>query len=234
MLLESFVPVKWGSKDLSVVFLGVCAGFTACYIGVHSVLSNETIAFNLVHYAASLLQLALPLLWVTKKLKVPKEALGLTHGKLSWMLHILIGVSAATVYFLVFLGLARCCHLHPFLVYAKQKPYSPLQSILLPVSLGALPTTVLAPIAEEVMFRGFTYGYLRTKIGVAGGLVLQAVLFGLTHFNMNTSVYSALAIIVAGMLFGLLYEKTGSLYPSMICHGAINYFWIIGAATQKL
>lgn len=77
---------------------------------------------------------------------------------------------------------------------------------------------VVAPITEEVFFRGFLFAGLREKLGLVGGLLVSAGLFALVHFTPTAIV----PIFVLGVFLALLYEASDSLWPGIIMHGVIN------------
>lgn len=72
----------------------------------------------------------------------------------------------------------------------------------------------LGPIAEEVFFRGFAYPVFRRKMGVRNAIILVSSVFALLHMNL----VGFLPIMVLGVLLAYLYEKTGSLIPSIVVH----------------
>ena len=78
--------------------------------------------------------------------------------------------------------------------------------------------TVIAPIVEEVGFRGMLYGALRGKMGVWPSAAVSALVFALIHPAFPLQV---LPIMALGIVLALLREKTGSLVAPIICH-AIN------------
>lgn len=77
---------------------------------------------------------------------------------------------------------------------------------------------IVAPIAEEVFFRGFVFAGLYQHLGLRRALVLNAILFALVHVLPT----SWPPIFVLGVLFALLYERTGSIWPAVAVHGAMN------------
>lgn len=80
---------------------------------------------------------------------------------------------------------------------------------------------VVAPIAEEVFFRGFLYRILRSKLGLWSAVVVNGALFGAVHLTSGGPL--AVAIIAPlGMLLCLVYERSGSLYPSIALHALNN------------
>ncbi|MBL8734698.1 MAG: CPBP family intramembrane metalloprotease [Planctomycetes bacterium] len=76
---------------------------------------------------------------------------------------------------------------------------------------------VVAPVCEELFFRGYLFTAVR---GVASSRVAQlltAAAFGLVH-----GVDYALPIAGLGLCFGWLRERTGALLPSMLAHAVHN------------
>ena len=78
---------------------------------------------------------------------------------------------------------------------------------------------VLAPIAEELFFRGLLYDWFRQKAGVVWAVILSSVLFGFAHFDSMIVVASAL---VMGVIMAIAYEKTKSLWITIFMHIATN------------
>src|SRR3954447_17701102 len=70
----------------------------------------------------------------------------------------------------------------------------------------------IAPLAEEFFFRGFVYGVLREKIGIAWGALATGVVFGLVHVA-GSPIETVGVLIILGVLLCALYQQTGSLLP---------------------
>ncbi len=102
----------------------------------------------------------------------------------------------------------------------------PVQPDLLPFFGGGLSGLVVAlaiggvvaPISEEAFFRGYLFAGLRSRSGFRRALVLSALIFALGHVVPT----SWPPIFVLGLLFGALYQQTGSIWPGVVLHGAIN------------
>jgi membrane protease YdiL (CAAX protease family) len=77
---------------------------------------------------------------------------------------------------------------------------------------------VAAPVAEEVFFRGFLYKGLRHRWGVGWALVLSGLVFALVHIVPGVLP----PIFVMGVVFAYVFERSGSIWPCIILHGAIN------------
>lgn len=82
----------------------------------------------------------------------------------------------------------------------------------------ALVTILLAPIAEEILFRGILYAWIR-QIGFPRlALWGTAAIFAMVHFNLVTF----LPLLVLALMLALLYERTGNLLAPVAAHGMFN------------
>ena len=90
--------------------------------------------------------------------------------------------------------------------------------------LAGVMVIVVAPAAEEFFFRGFFYRALRSRLPVYSAAAIDGALFGLIHFDFSGT--DALLLVpplaILGFLFCLVYEKTGSLYPTIALHAVNN------------
>ena len=77
---------------------------------------------------------------------------------------------------------------------------------------------VVAPVSEEVFFRGYCFPLFRVTWGPKKGAILSALFFGAMHFDF----WRLLPLAVAGWILNLLYEKTGSLWVPIIAHSVWN------------
>ena len=87
--------------------------------------------------------------------------------------------------------------------------------------------TVIAPLGEELFFRGFFFGALRNWRGWVVAATLTGALFGLIHVG-SAPVGYLVPLAFFGFGLCLLYERTGSLYPSIALH-ALNNSIALGA-----
>ena len=83
--------------------------------------------------------------------------------------------------------------------------------------------TVLAPVSEELLFRGFIFRALRNWRGFAPAAVITGLIFGAVHIGSSPVGY-ALPLAAFGFGLCLLYQWTGSLYPCIALHAANNGF----------
>ncbi len=77
---------------------------------------------------------------------------------------------------------------------------------------------VIAPIWEEITFRGFLYPFLKAKTGKTAALILSSLLFAALHQHLP----SFIPLSFLGALLALLYERTGSLGYSILLHSFFN------------
>ena len=77
---------------------------------------------------------------------------------------------------------------------------------------------VAAPLCEEIIFRGFFFGMLRPRWGFIPAALLSSAVFALLHGTLSVFV----PIFVVGVCLAYVYERTGSLYLSILYHGLFN------------
>jgi Predicted metal-dependent membrane protease len=78
--------------------------------------------------------------------------------------------------------------------------------------------TILAPIAEEIFYRGMVYPLFRKYLGTAWGAIGAGLIFGLAHFDL----WRAIPLAIGGAILCYIYERTGSILVSMVAHGIWN------------
>jgi uncharacterized protein len=82
---------------------------------------------------------------------------------------------------------------------------------------------VIAPVAEELAFRGYLYGVIKRYFGAVPALVLSGILFALIHLNLP----SFFPLLVLASVFALAYELSGSLLVPMTMHALFNALSLI-------
>lgn len=92
-----------------------------------------------------------------------------------------------------------------------------------------LTLTVLAPIAEELLFRGFLFGKLRRYLNASLTILLTTILFAILHVIGITEErqiqlqWGAVSdIFVLAIALGILREKTGSVWAGILLHAIKN------------
>lgn len=84
--------------------------------------------------------------------------------------------------------------------------------------LFILGSVVLAPLFEEVFFRGQLLSNFRKRYSTAKSVWFTAILFSLFHVNPSQIVLA----LPAGLFFGWLVVRTGSVWSSVVSHAVVN------------
>lgn len=91
--------------------------------------------------------------------------------------------------------------------------------LIVALVVGAL----IAPIIEEVFFRGFFYPALRRKFGVFWAILVSSLIFGIFHLN----AWLFVPTFLIGIVLAYLYERENSLGPPIALHVANNLISIV-------
>lgn len=90
--------------------------------------------------------------------------------------------------------------------------------------LGILAVAIVAPIVEELVFRGALLGgLLKNGISARTAILVSALTFGIIHMNPIQIVFAG----IIGILLGWTYWRTGSLMPCILMHVANNSFSVL-------
>jgi len=150
------------------------------------------------------------------------EELGLKWRNLGRSLGLGLGGGVIIFFMVILLGGL----LQRFLPEPAPQPFAELvrraqgfRDLLLPLFLGSF----LAPITEEVYFRGFFYPVLKARYGTLVGQVGSSLLFALLHFDL----FRFLPLAVGGLGLAYLYERSGSLITPVVAHGTWNAIMIL-------
>ncbi len=138
----------------------------------------------------------------------PQARAGLRLGVMTAGL-VVVGVSAGSALPRVRAAMAR-----------SEVPVRPWRWLVVEIPIGTV-------WSEETAFRGALAATAAGGFGPAGGRLVQAVTFGLSHIpdarQTGTPVLGTVVVTgLAGWLFGLLAERSGSVLAPMLAHLAIN------------
>jgi len=93
------------------------------------------------------------------------------------------------------------------------RPHSPPVLVMLFLLVG-----VLGPLFEELLFRGWLQGALRSRFSAAATVLLVSLIFALVHIDPPGLV----RLFTLGLALSYLRERTGSLVPSIVLHCCWN------------
>lgn len=152
--------------------------------------------------------------------------LGLRWSAWHWVL--LIAPGGVGLMWLVFGGLQMSGYvewMESLGVETVQDTVKLLQESKDPVILGlmAAAAVIVAPLCEEIVFRGYFYPVLKRFSGAWPAAICSAIVFSAAHGQLN----ALLPLCVFGLLLVFIYEKTGSIWAPMAVHCCFNSATVI-------
>jgi membrane protease YdiL (CAAX protease family) len=154
------------------------------------------------------------------------QKLGLTHwGKdgVQATLRIALSLIATALIFNIF---------YTVLIGSKLEMQQALREMLAAIPQTGLnmatimfATVILAPVVEELVFRGMLQTSLAHTMPVWAAIAISAAIFSIMHGDLN----SAPALVMMGAIFGTLYHLTGSLRVTIAAHLANNLFAMLAS-----
>jgi len=89
------------------------------------------------------------------------------------------------------------------------------------ILLLLIAAVVVAPIGEEIMFRGFLFrGWASSRLGVTGTIVVTSAIWAAIHVQYDW--YGIVQVFCLGLLFGWVRARSGSTRLTMMMHSACN------------
>ena len=82
----------------------------------------------------------------------------------------------------------------------------------------AISAILIAPIAEEIVFRGYIYTAVKRFSGRLFATVLSSLLFGVVHFNISALI----PLVFLALILALAYELSGSIWAPISIHALFN------------
>jgi membrane protease YdiL (CAAX protease family) len=102
----------------------------------------------------------------------------------------------------------------------------------LSIVLAVASLVIVAPVVEEIVFRGLLFGALAGRLGVIGGALVTSLIFGLVHGD--PVLFPSLAAL--GFISALAYAATGNLWVSIVLHALNNSLgavFLVGESLTK-
>lgn len=204
------VQLLFGQILATVQLLGVS------FQGVNTVVFSA-VAGIVIYSSTLVLVVGLP--WWLRKKKTTIQQLGLQRPpKVIDVLWLGGGVVGYLMLTLVATSLAMA--FLPFIDFAeKQETGYEAVSQYYEYVLAFIGLVVVAPIAEELLFRGYLFGKLKQyKIKTWVVVLATSALFGIAHMQLNVMVDT----FALGIALALLRVFSGSIWPSILLHMAKN------------
>jgi len=86
-------------------------------------------------------------------------------------------------------------------------------------------TTILAPLSEEIFFRGYLYNAFRTRLGVTLAILVSSVIFAVVH---SYEPAPTVVIFVLGVCLAVIYQWRKTLLAPIFVHSGFNLMSMIG------
>jgi membrane protease YdiL (CAAX protease family) len=88
---------------------------------------------------------------------------------------------------------------------------------------------IVAPLVEELFFRGVVHAELRRRSGLLGGpiaaIVVTALAFGAAHLAVAPTMHAS-AVVLPALAIGWVYERSRSIATCVALHAAFNALWL--------
>ena len=205
--------VPWTTRD---VWLGLAALVLWLVISVVASVVVSLLSLELdVGLMVSLAELLLlvPVWWFTvRKYKVGWKALGLRSFRGS-MVGLGCGLMILSFGFNLFYSLFLA--LFDLQMQADLVPvFAELSSPWWLLAGGV----IVAPVAEEVFFRGFVFAGLRQRYDWKKAALISSALFAVIHVTPTAMI----PVFILGFIFAYLYHRSNSIWPAILMHVSTN------------
>ena len=175
----------------------------------------------------------IPCLWFYSRDRAARKIGGLVTSQKPWQLKIpemllLLGMGAAFSQFAnMLVGILQSVLNYQEYQESMDQLMEGKQMWFLILSMG-----IIAPLAEEIVFRWLIYLRLRDYMRMGASAVISGLIFGIYHGNLVQAVYASLL----GIVFAYILDISGCLWSSVLLHMGANiwslispdlYTWII-------
>lgn len=157
--------------------------------------------------------------WLVLKRKTSLKEVGLQRA-MSWKDLLIAPVGLVSYFFLTFVLTTLSQYILPF-IDLDQKQDVGFEGLTMQYEfiMAFITLVVIAPIAEEILFRGYLFGKLRKVAPLWIAILITSALFGLVHFAWNVGIDTfALSIMLC-----LVTVWSKSIWPAIMIHMAKNF-----------
>lgn len=215
MMLVSIVAVIIEGVFLLLTHPEFASDFSLYYSSLMEAVTGDfSVLISLIYAVIAALALGF---WYWKKFvpkKVPKREFGqiINLKMFIGLLILMIGMQYLSTYIVGLTYVINPSWYNTYEFLMENMGFSDV-SILL-----ALYSIIIAPISEELIFRGVTLHYAKRVMPFWVANIFQAVLFGVFHGNVVQGVYA----FVVGLFCGYVCHRGGSIYLSILFHMLFN------------
>ena len=201
------------------------ASIIALVIAGSEDIEKDSLALTIALAASVFLEIGL--LWTAVHFSIRKYALSWSALGLRWPQRGGFWTTAGLVFGLLIAGLIVSYVYFGALAAVGIEPDTEIEETFQsagPLIVLAILSLFFAPFAEEIFFRGFVFGGLRGRWGVAWAAVASGALFALAHIGNPGTIYLLPPVAAIGALFALGYAYSGSILTSLLAHFLFNLF----------
>jgi membrane protease YdiL (CAAX protease family) len=224
--MRQMVKPRWGLLEIVAVYIGIitagflfsrCAGMLKTWLNGTGIEDKALAFFTIAYIYQFVITILLVLLFTLVLNRARLSDLGVRNvqGR-DYLYYGLLGGFLLLI-FIISLGLIiNLIHpdIEPQLFEEILRSTSGPGGFVILFIMGA----VLAPISEELYYRGMIYPVFRGYLGPFWGAILAGIIFGLVHWDL----WRAIPLAAGGVVLCYIYEKSGSILVSALAHGLWN------------
>ncbi|EKE02321.1 MAG: abortive infection protein [uncultured bacterium] len=210
---EECAPWKISDVLFTYVFIFALSIFAVGILLISNIDTETSLFPALLQLVISVATISVIYLIVTKKYEIPfLDAFGIS---LKGIPHaFILGLIVAIILILSTSMISYA--FSAFTDVQRQNPYTNVpEEKLRIISIMAV---FLAPIVEEIFFRGFMQPALVKVLGLFGGISITALIFGFSHAQYLGYSTALVAVTVIGLILGITRHHTGSVMPGIFAH----------------
>lgn len=217
--------IRWNLADVGIGIVGtlvlvfVLTGFAAVFANGYSDESPEAYASQFIATILWDISFVALLLVLVRRKNAGPENLGLRDGVTSpgqtalWVIGGYVALYSTVVIYNIIVSVLGLDFLQP----SEQLDSSVFDSDVV-IILAGIAIVLCAPIAEEILFRGFLFGGLLRYMPMWLAALLSGGLFSLAHFNVGLVI----PFTLVGAILAFLYARTNSLVTNISVHLLFN------------
>ncbi|MDD3014088.1 MAG: type II CAAX endopeptidase family protein [Candidatus Gastranaerophilales bacterium] len=219
--IQNEAQLPWKISDVLFTYILILA-LSVVAIGIlliSGVDANESLFPAILQVLLSIITLSVIFIIVTKKYNIPfLKAFGISTGKMPSYF-----IQGITVSFILVISTSLISYVFTEMMGVhRENPYVNVpQEKLRMISIMAV---LIAPVVEEIFFRGFMQPALVKSFGIFGGIFLTALVFGLSHAQYLDYSTALAAVITIGLVLGVARHYTNSVVPGIFAHLLNNLF----------
>ena len=201
---------------MTIILMFICLSFL--------IPTKDSITFQMLSFCLFGLIISTLILWINYKKE--KLSFGLSIENLKYVIWTPL-IYLITIILLLFVGLLNQYLLTNFFDI-EIKPQDILERFKelensFEISIFVIGSAVIAPIYEELLFRGIIFPKLIQKTNFTIALVLSSLLFAVLHFHLS----ALLPLFVLSIILSITYLYTSTIWASISLHALFNLISII-------